>query len=132
MSAGKTVTIKCPSGGDDGEIASPSKPDQAKPKPDHPVIVVRPVKPTKPVRPVVDLATPKLKCIGGKVKRNTCYCKPSYKKLKVAKHTYRCVKMTTSKTPKRAKPNRKRRKTARKNQRQQTNTPVLNMFKTVR
>ena len=135
----KTVAIKCSSAGDDrpDEMASPTKPDpnQAKPKPQkpsRPQIIVRPVKPTNPVRPVVDLATPKLKCIGGKVKRNSCYCKQSYKKLKVARHTYRCVKMTTSKTPKRVKPNTKRRKAVRKNRRQQTNTPVLNMFKTVR
>ncbi len=131
----KTVAIKCSSVGNDrpGEVTHPTlpNPDQAKPKPNKPQIVVRPVKPTKPARPVVDLQTPRLKCIGGKVKLNKCYCKRGYKKRKIAKHTYRCMKLATSKVQKRAKPNKRQRKIGRKNK-QQTGTPVLNMFKKVR
>ena len=139
----KDVAINCAVGQDhqvSGELTVDRKPNLDKPRPGtkvtgkapaKPVILVRPVKPTKPKRPGLNLTAPLLKCIGGKISLAKCYCPKSHKRLKLAKNTYRCVKKVTNKTPKRVKPNRKRRVAA-PHKKTRTNAAVLKLFKTVR
>jgi len=139
----KEVAVNCAAGQDhqaSDKTPVDRKPNLDKPRPGakvtgkapaKPVILVRPVKPTKPKRPSLTLTAPLLKCIGGKISLAKCYCPKSHKRLKLAKNTYRCVKKVTNKTPKRVKPNRKRRVAA-PHKKTRTNAAVLKLFKTVR
>ena len=139
----KTVEIKChkPPKPATNDLQVDTRPDPAAPQPQaqprpRPTVVVNPVRPQRPnvLKPT------RLACIGGKVKLNTCYCKPNYKKIKIGKHAYRCARLVTDKVNKRkptrqnkwATPVRQNKRTAparRKQQQQQQNGAFLNLLK---
>lgn len=131
----KTVEIKChkPPKPATNDLQVDTRPDpaapqpQAQPKPRPGVVVINPVRPQRPnvLKPT------RLTCIGGKVKLNTCYCKPNYRKIKIGKNAYRCARMVTNKIKKRrpARQNKWAVPARQKQQQQQQNRAFLKLLK---